>query len=255
MIDLIEDVINDKNKSSVYCSYIGNSLGNQYEYLINVPQTKQNKWAVDKNRQMFSLSKMKESMPGNNYKHKMEERESNPSKNIGYKQLNQSNEIAISTEVSNNFMTYILKNKDEEIETIIKNLKQNYFDGSISSIEKNRLLDSMQNLGELSNKLIGLITQWSKDTNIQNNTVIENIIALKHKIISQNELNTSNKKRYSINRNPTDEIKIKKDIDINNLLLVIIGRVQKHEESKRLTMGGTKKRKSKPKKNTRRRRK
>jgi len=152
--------------------------------LINVRQTKENEWAVDKNRQMFSLSKMKES--GNDYKHKMEERESNPSKNIGYKQLNQpnkSNEISISTEVSHNFMTHILKvekNKEDEVDKIIENLKDKYIqDNKITSIDKSRLLESIQKLGELSNKLVGVIIQWSKDMHIQNNTVMENLISLK----------------------------------------------------------------------------
>jgi hypothetical protein len=173
MIDLIEGEINDNNKSSIYCPYTGNLLGNQLEYLINVPQTKQNKWAVDKNRQMFSLSKMEKSIEGNDYKHKMEERDSNPSKNIGYNQLNQpnkSNEKLISTEVSNNFTTYILKDekdkkdKKDEVEKIIENLRHKYMmDNTITSIDKSHLLESMQKLGELSNKLIGVIIQWSKD--------------------------------------------------------------------------------------------
>ena len=72
----------------------------------------------NKNRQIFSLSKMKETISGTEYKQKMEEGSSNPSKNVGYKQLEQpsmsTNEKSISTEVTNHFMTYILNLKELE---------------------------------------------------------------------------------------------------------------------------------------------
>jgi hypothetical protein len=268
MIDLIDGEINDKNKSSIYCPYMGDSLGNKLEYLINnTSQTDKNKWAVDKNRQIFSLSKIKETISGTDYKQKMKEGPSNPSKNIGYKQLDHqkrsTNEISISTEVSNNFMTHILKvekGNQDEVENKIKQLIHDYpQDANIASIDKSRLLESIQSLGDLSNKLVGAIIKWSKDIYVQNNKVTELLITIKNDINAQNELNTSKKKRYSIEMLDTsgqDKMKINRDTDINNLLLLIIGKVQTHEENKRRTSsGGTKKRKTRSKKNTRRRRK
>ena len=266
MIDLIDGEINDKNKSSIYCPYMGDSLGNKLEYLINNPQTDNNKWAVDKNRQIFSLSKLKETISGNDYKQKMEEGPSNPSKNVGYKQLNQTNrptnEISVSTYISNNFSTYILKvekDKPDEVEDIIKNLKKKYIDSNITSIDKSRLLDSMQRLSTLSNKLVGAIIKWSKDIQVQTPGVTEMLITIKNDINSQNELNAAKKKRYSVEMFDTsgqEKIKIDRDTDINNLLLLIVGKVQKHEANKRrTTSGGTKKQKTRSKKNTRRRRK
>jgi hypothetical protein len=266
MIDLIDGEINDKNKSSIYCPYMGDSLGNKLEYLINNPQTDKNKWAVDKNRQIFSLSKLKETISGNDYKQKMEEGPSNPSKNVGYKQLNQSNrptnEMSISTEVSNNFSTYILKvekDKPDDVEDIIQNLKKKYIDNTITSIDKSSLLESMQTLGDLSNKLVGAIIKWSKDIHVQTPGVTEMLITIKNAINTQNELNAAKKKRYSVEMFDTtgqEKIKIDRDTDINNLLLLIVGKVQKHEASKnRRISGGTKRKKTRSKKNTRRRRK
>ena len=245
---------------------MGDSLGNKLEYLINNPQTDKNKWAVDKNRQIFSLSKMKENISGTEYKQKMEEGPSNPSKNVGYKQLNQTNrptnEKSVSTEVSNNFSTYILKvekDKPDEVENIIKKLKLKYIDSNITSIDKSRLLDSMQILSTLSNKLVGAIIKWSKDIQVQTPGVTEMLITLKNDINSQNELNSAKKKRYSVDVYDTsgqEKLKIDRDTDINNLLLLIVGKVQKHEASKnRRIYGGTKKKKTRAKKNTRRRRK
>jgi len=267
MIDLIDGEINDKNKSSIYCPYMGDSLGNKLEYLINTRNvTDKNDWAVDKNRQIFSLSKLKETISGNDYKQKMEEGPSNPSKNVGYKQLNQTNrptnEISVSTEVSNNFSTYILKvekDKPDEVEDIIKNLKKKYIDSNITSIDKSRLLDSMQRLSTLSNKLVGAIIKWSRDIQVQTPGVTEMLITIKNDINSQNELNAAKKKRYSVEMFDTtgqEKIKIDRDTDINNLLLLIVGKVQKHEANKRrTTSGGTKKQRTRSKKNTRRRRK
>jgi len=265
MIDLIDGEINDENKSSIYCPYMGDTLGNKLEYLINNRYvTDENDWAVDKNREIFSLSNMEES--GTEYTQKMEKIPINPSKNIGYKQLEQpsmsTNEKSIGTEVSNHFMTHILKvekGKPDEVEDIIKNLKKKYIDSNITSIDKSRLLESMKNLSTLSNKLIEVIILWSKDIHVQNNDVTNKLISLKNEIISHNEMNEAKKKRYSVEMYDTsgqEKIKINRDTDINNLLLLIIGRVQKHEASKkRRISGGTKKHKSRSKKNTRRRRK
>ena len=56
MIDLVDGDINNENVSSIYCPFIGDYLGNQLEYLIaEARNAVENKWAVDKNRQMFSL--------------------------------------------------------------------------------------------------------------------------------------------------------------------------------------------------------
>ena len=265
MIDLIDGEINDKNKSSIYCPYMGDSLGNKLEYLINNRNVTDKKdWAVDKDRQIFSLSNMEETET--EYTQKLEEGPSNPSKNVGYKQLDQqtrsTNEISISTEVSSHFMTHILKvekDKPDEVEDIIKNLKKKYFDSNITSIDKSRLLDSMKNLSTLSNKLVGVIIQWSKDIYVQNNNVIDSLITIKTEINGQNEKNAAKKKRYSVEMYDTsgqEKIKINRDTDINNLLLLLVDKLQKHEESKkRRISGGTKKHKSRSKKNTRRRRK
>ena len=159
-------------------------------------------------------------------------------------------------------MTHILKvekGKPDEVEDIIKNLKLKYIDDNINFIDKNRLLASMKRLGTLSNKLIEVIILWSKDINVQNNDVINKLISLKNEIISQNEMNQAKKKRYSVEMYDTsgqEKIKINRDTDINNLLLLIVNKLQKHEASKkRRISGGTKKHKSRSKKNTRRRRK
>ena len=264
MIDLIDGEVNDENKSSIYCPYMGDTLGNKLEYLINTSQTDKNKWAVDKNRQIFSLSNMEES--GTEYTQKMEEGPSNPSKNVGYKQLEQtnrsSNAISISTEVSNNFSTYILKvekGKPDEVEDIIKKLKLKYIDSNINSMDKSRLLESMQNLGTLSNKLVNIIIQWSKNIYVQNYDVIDSLITIKTEINGQIERNVNKKKRYSVEMYDTsgqEKLKIDRDTEINNLLLLIVDKLQKHEASKkRKISGGTKKKKTRSKKNTRRRRK
>ena len=117
----------------------------------------------------------------------------------------------------------------------------------------------MKNLSTLSNKLVGVIIQWSKDIYVQNNNVIDSLITIKTEINGQNEKNAAKKKRYSVEMYDTscqEKIKINRDTDINNLLLLLVDKLQKHEESKkRRISGGTKKHKSRSKKNTRRRRK
>ena len=142
---------------------------------------------------------------------------------------------------------------------LIQVSNRKYIDSNITSMDKSRLLEFMQKLSTLSNKLIEAIILWSKDIHVQNNDVTNKLISLKNEIISQNEMNEAKKKRYSVEMYDTsgqEKIKINRDTDINNLLLLIIGRLQTHEASKkRRISGGTRKHKTRSKKNTRRRRK
>jgi len=126
-------------------------------------------------------------------------------------------------------------------------------------MDKSRLLESMQNLGTLSNKLVNIIIQWSKNIHVQNYDVIDSLITIKTEINGQIERNVNKKKRYSVEMYDTsgqEKLKIDRDTEINNLLLLIVDKLQKHEASKkRRISGGTKKKKTRSKKNTRRRRK
>jgi hypothetical protein len=262
MIDLIDGEINDKNVSSIYCPYIGDTLGNQLEYLMDASKTNQNNWAVDKNRQIFSLSKLETSKETSNetsdYKYKLDRRESNPTNKIGYKQMNTPNQMPISIEVINNFTTYILKDPTE-IKEQIKKLKNRWLlDSNLRTIDITRVLESIQKFGDLGKETISIIIQWSNDINTQNKQVKDGLSRLKANIDAKNEMLNDDLNTYKRTKlNPQETLKLEKEIDKNNFLLTIVKQVQDHEKTKRqiVIMGGTKKRKTRPKKNTRRRRK
>jgi len=266
MIDLIDGEINDKNVSSIYCPYIGDTLGNQLEYLMDASKTNQNNWAVDKNRQIFSLSKLETSKETSketsnetsDYKYKLDRRESNPTNKIGYKQMNTPNQMPISIEVINNFTTYILKDPTE-IKEQIKKLKNRWLlDSNLRTIDITRVLESIQKFGDLGKETISIIIQWSNDINTQNKQVKDGLSRLKANIDAKNEMLNDDLNTYKRTKlNPQETLKLEKEIDKNNFLLTIVKQVQDHEKTKRqiVIMGGTKKRKTRPKKNTRRRRK
>ena len=278
MIDLIDGEVNDENQSSISCPFMGEHLGNQLEYLINVPQSKQNKWAVDKNRKIYSLNTMKESVQNSDFKLSMDESESIPSNKLGFGQFNQpesrptSNNISV--EVSSNFMTHIVNNSkfeksqynnpDYNIKQAIDKIKKYMVNVILPSIDINRLLDSINNaksnsqIASSGQELIAIINKWSKDINRQNVKIVEQLNDFKGKltsIISNLKFKLRSNTVFIDATNLTKN-SIEQSIDINNLFLVIVNRLLIHEQSiKYRTTGGTKKRKSLPKKNTRRSRK
>ena len=172
--------------------------------------------------------------------------------------MNTPNQMPISIEVINNFTTYILKDPTE-IKEQIKKLKNRWLlDSNLRTIDITRVLESIQKFGDLGKETISIIIQWSNDINTQNKQVKDGLSRLKANIDAKNEMLNDDLNTYKRTKlNPQETLKLEKEIDKNNFLLTIVKQVQDHEKTKRqiVIMGGTKKRKTRPKKNTRRRRK
>ena len=257
MIDLIEGEVNDDNVYSIYCPYTGDYLGNQLEYLIKeVRGSHKNKWAVDKNRQMFSLTKVKSSITNKFSSKELVSNEVTPSSKIGPQQLDAN---ILETDPTQNFKSYIMTSG--LVSTIDKKIKdlQNAFieDKNIMLLNSNNILDTIRNMDSnpIAKELYSTIQLWNTNKNIHNSSVTKKINGIKGNITARNkdiddELEHPNMVYDSAKQK---EKSLKKEKGMNNILETIIDSVLAHENTKpKRINGGTRKKKISKQKQTKR---
>jgi hypothetical protein len=264
MIDLVDGEINNENVSSIYCPFIGDYLGNQLEYLIaEARNTVENKWAVDKNRQMFSLKKIQASITNNFSRNELSASESIPSRKIGPGQLSDNRMQPTRPIVSplQNFMAYIMKDPTE-LQKQLDVLKTKYLDNDITSLDAFKILDQIKEIKQnpIAKQLYEAIEGWNENMEIKNNKVINMLITIINNIKARKEIIADAADSYPVKNDPSGQklLVLNKEKDVNNVLATIAENVLAHEKTKRERItGGTKKHVNRVhhhKKNTRRQR-
>ena len=249
MVDLVDGEINSENVSSIYCPFIGDYLGNQLEYLITESRNPlENKWAVDKNRQMFSLKKIEASIANNFSSNELAARESVPGRKIGPSQLIENRQQPTRPIVSpvQNFMAYIMKDPTD-LQRQLDGLKSKYLDNDITSLDAVRILDQIKEMKQspFAKQLYEAIEGWNENMEIKNNKVINSLIAVINSIKAKKEMITNEKDSYATKNDPSKQrlLILSKEEDINNILASIAEKVLSHEKTKRerITGGSTRK--------------
>jgi len=248
MIDLVDGEINNENVSSIYCPFIGDYLGNQLEYLIaEARNTVENKWAVDKNRQMFSLKKIEASIANNFSRNELSASESIPSRKIGPGQLSDNRQQPTRPIVSpvQNFMAHIMKDTTE-LQKQLDVLKSKYLDNDITSLDAFKILDQIRDMKQnpISKQLYEAIDGWNENIEIKNNKVINMLITIINNIKARKEIIADAADSYPVKNDPSGQklLVLNKEKDVNNILAGIAENVLAHEKAKRERItGGTKK--------------
>jgi len=244
MFDLIDGEITDDNINSIYCPFIGEHLGNQLEYLIQESKHKGNKWAVDKNRKMFSLKDIESSIENNFANQELTEtsaKNSNKLLKIG----NTTEKFKNSEALSSNFSSYILINATD-IQAKIDSLQKKYIDNQISGMNINKLLDFInQNIdNKFSIELYRVINLWNQDMIYKNDKVLTSIMTLDGNIKTRNLILEERKTTNEVKNDASNRLLalINRDMEINNLYLMLVTNLINHEKSKKeKIIGGTKK--------------
>jgi len=249
MVDLVDGEINNENVSSIYCPFIGDYLGNQLEYLITESRNPlENKWAVDKNRQMFSLKKIEASIANNFSSNELSASESVPGRKIGPGQLNENRQQPTRPIMSpvQNFMAYIMKDPTD-LQRQLDELKRKYLDNDITSLDALRILDQIKEMKQspFAKQLYEAIEGWNENMEIKNNKVINSLIAVINSIKAKKEMITNEKESYATKNDPSKQrlLILSKEEDVNNILAIIAEKVLAHEKTKRerITGGSTRK--------------
>jgi len=244
MFDLIDGEITDDNLHSIYCPFIGEHLGNQLEYLIRESKNTGNKWAVDKNRKMFSLKDVQSSIENNFAKQELTEIDTKTSNKL----LNsgKTTEIFKNREaLSSNFSSYILKNATE-IQEKIDSLQKKYIDNQISGMNINKLLDfiNKNTYNNFSSELYRVINLWNQDMIYKNNKVLNSIMTLDGDLKTRNLILEESKTTNEVKNDASNKslALINREIEINDLYSLIVTNLITHEKLKTETIsGGTKK--------------
>jgi hypothetical protein len=247
MIDLIDGEVNGGNMSSIYCPYIGDYLGNQLTSLLtDARNSTKNKWAVDKNRQMFSLKMVDASITNNFSRLQLD---SKPSERNGPLQLenSKSNQTDTSESLKPNFMSRILTNPTE-IQTLLDELKTKYpRSNDILSFDAVNILKNLKTMksNRFAQELYDAIEIWNKNMDKQNPELIKKLINIQSSISGQTEIINREKISYATKNDTTGQTKLllDKENDVNKIINNIVTMVLNHEsKSKRERIaGGTKK--------------
>ena len=244
MFDLIDGEITDDNVNSIYCPFMGEHLGNQLEYLIQESKHKGYKWAVDKNRKMFSLKDVESSIENNFANQELTEVDTKTSNKL----LNSGNtteKYKNSEALSSNFSSYILKNATE-IQDKIDSLQTKYIDNQILGMNINKLLDFInQNTdNKFSSELYRVINLWNQDMIYKNNKVLSSIMTLDGYLKIRNSLLEESKTTNEVQNDASNKslALINREMEINKLYSLLVTNLINHEKSKKEKItGGTKK--------------
>ena len=244
MFDLIDGEVTDDNINSIYCPFIGEHLGNQLEYLIQESKNKGNKWAVDKNRKMFSLKDVESSIQNNFANQELTEtntKTSNEFLNNGKTREKFKNSEALSS----NFSSHILQNT-REIQNKIDSLQKKYIDNQISVMNINKLLDFInQNTdNKSSSELYRVINLWNQDMIYKNNKVLNSIMTLDGNLKTRNLILEESKTTNEVQNDASNKLLalINREMEINTLYSLLVTNLIRHERSKtEKIIGGTKK--------------
>ena len=244
MFDLIDGEITDDNVNSIYCPFIGQELGNQLEFLIQESKNKGNKWAVDKNRKMFSLKDVESSIETNFANQELIETSTKTS-NEFLNNEKTTEKFKNSESLSSNFSSYILTNT-KEIQGIISSLQRKYIDNQISGMNINKLLDFInQNTdNKFSSELYHVINLWNQDMIYKNNKVLDSIMTLDGYLTTRNSILKESKTANEVKNDASNKLLalINREMEINKLYSLLVTNLINHEKSKteKIT-GGTKK--------------
>ena len=257
MVDLIEGEVNDDNVSSIYCPYIGDYLGNQLEYLLKeVRVSRKNKWAVDTNRQMFSLKNIKSSITNNFSNKELVSKYITPSTKIGPQQLDTKIQ---EVDPIQNFKSYIMTpDLVSKLDSNIKSLQNTYIeDKNVMLLNSNNILDMIRNMDSnpIAKELFSTIKLWNVNKNVHNLSVTKKLNSIKGNISARNKDIADELEHPSMvyDSAKQKERLLKKERGMNNILETILDSVLAHENTKQKKMkGGTRKKKHSIHKQTKR---
>jgi len=180
MIDLIEGIVDDKNKNKINCSYLNEYLGNELEVLgrnvdfqqfSSLKKNKLNDWRVDKNRMLYSVESAGFKQPSTNAANfnaqPMPQQNANVFQNVGatnnmfnarvFEKNNETGDVPNFESINNDFVSSFIKG---DVKEAFKNYNDSSFKSGGTTITDNELLKLLM---EKNDKFKRIFTKVSKD--------------------------------------------------------------------------------------------
>jgi len=237
--DFISGVVNNDNANNIFCPYVGDHLGNEFDFLAKgvaygkTGSKDTQKWNINRNRMIFSIkdAKSKESTESTTDV-KGDVKANNV--NIQYTKKDQNFETRIKEDTLNSIFISEIATKDNIRELIGK---VNNYPGNPQPITEQGLLKFLLNNKDAGD-LYKYIEEWNGDVMRRNQKLLEKLVQLKAKYNGIINANNTKKNTQEYISDLNKMAALNHTNDILNLFLAITQRLIDIEEKKVEGMGG-----------------
>jgi hypothetical protein len=240
--DFIKGEVDDKNKSKIFCPYVSDHLGNEFEFLVRmamygkVGSKDTKRWNIDRNRMIFSISESKSENAASSTKPlELEAQPLQQQQQEGEKQL-----IIPQPEKRKNldvlptyFISNIIAKSDGKIPESMKEVNKIY--------PNDNLYDQtlLPYIKKNNPELYDIVEEWNENIGKKNFKLIEKMVGLKSKFGGENiSLEFLLKDDKTVLGNIKKQSEIKYKITKNNLYIGVLDELIKSETVKQQVVGG-----------------
>jgi len=237
MVDFIEGEVNNDNVNSIYCPFFGDYLGNEFEFLIRMQRFgktgKQDlrRWAVDRNRMIFSLTKLGFDNSGKTMEITGKPANSQPDGKFIFKEQQQGNSSQDTSRAKNLFLQRITAD-DPEIKKAWEKLNT-YSYLQLERLYEQSLFEFLNKQDADSKELYNAIVAWGKNDQTRNNPLLKAMLTLQSKFENNIKLLDMELARFAANYNEMKKIEVNYRADLNRFYLKVISKLIQSEQSKR----------------------
>ena len=236
--DFIKGQVDDNNTNKIFCPYVGDHLGNEFEFLVRmamygkVGSKDTKRWNIDRNRMIFSITEGKSSSGSE----KPLELEAKPlPEQEGEKQLliPQPDKRKNLDRLPTYFVSEIIVKSGGSVGNLMKNVNkinpnENLYDQSLLPFIK-------KNIPELYD----VIEEWNENIEKKNFKLIEKMVGIKSRLEGENgSMDFSSKEDKTVVRDPRKVLELTYKITKNKLYIEVLNKLIESEKKKQQVMGG-----------------
>ena len=254
MSDFIEGEVNKDNVNNIYCPFVSDHLGNEFEYLVRMFQYGKvgdkdtNRWAVDRNRMIFSLKKL-ESQKAEELGKNVEMvaravgMPDNAARDLSQKLIvpeQQVRNLQNLERLNTLFLSRVVAD-DKGIKDAFTDVNQ--YDQTTQIYDLNLL----EYLKKNKKELYDLIQLWNEKEQQRDNKVLDKLIKLKSVFKGEIEALEEQLKNYETNTDNVKKNKINYEIARHELYIAVADKLIKIEQGKveKVVTGGNRSRNKK----------
>jgi hypothetical protein len=239
--DFIDGEVTNENMNKIFCPFVGDHLGNEFEFLVRMAiygktgskDTK--KWNIDRNRMIFSLKdKKSDSKKSSSSGLELEAKPLSAKKSedqlaLVPPQQGKKNLDRLRTY----FMSEIVNRIDNKkaLMDVIDSMttgEQLYDEGLLDYIKKNQ------------KDLYNIIEEWNEVIEKRNPKILDKIIKLTAQLKGEKESEEFKKKNLAVQMNDKEGALINFKVAKYNLFIAVLEELMKHENNKHQVLGGYK---------------
>ena len=230
MVDLIEGEITDKNVGAIFCPFVGEHLGNEFEFLIRmwkygkVGDKDISYWDVNRNRMLFSMSKLL-----SNEAKKMNKKIELVGRPVETRVIlpveTRPEESKDTQELNSWFFSEIIKDGDTTMDKLIKDINNT----GVLTINEFELFNYIK---RVQPRLYDLISKWHKHKYEYSSSLNEGLVRIRSRFSAEIDVLENKLKEQAVQLNPELVNKYKCEILVYKLYKLIVDKLIESESKK-----------------------